>query len=92
MGQKREGGGRGRRKKSKGKKQRLNGWTGNTRWLAYLGPVNFMVGEEGVVEFGEHGDLMRVFVDFAQIFAMLFQSAGLIPPLRNPRIILPFVE
>lgn len=51
-----------------------------------------MVGEESIVELGQHRNLVRVLVDLAQVLAMLVERAGLVPALRDARIVLPLVE
>lgn len=59
---------------------------------SYLGPIQLIVCETRLVEAPEQAEDVRVFVQLAQILAMLVQRPCLIPPRRNAWVILPCVE
>src|SRR3546814_12650327 len=54
--------------------------------------IGFEIGERLVVETTDQGQHPGIALQFAQIFAMLFQAALLLPETRHPRAVLPAVE
>lgn len=59
---------------------------------AYLGPIDFKVGEADVFEACEDGEHVGVFVEVAQVGAVVIEVAGLVPAFGDAGIVLPVVE
>ncbi|MNL11706.1 hypothetical protein D3C87_1325510 [compost metagenome] len=58
----------------------------------FLGPVGFEIGKRLIVETTNQRQGVGVGFEFAQVLAMLFEAALLLPETRDPRTVLPPIE
>lgn len=58
----------------------------------YHSPVDLEVGKENVVECREHGQHVGIFMQLAQILAVLIQCPGFVPTSGHSWVILPLVK
>ncbi|MNO89155.1 hypothetical protein D3C76_806310 [compost metagenome] len=58
----------------------------------FLGPIGFEIGKGLIVETTDQRQGMGIVLAFAQVLAMLFETALLLPETRDPRAVLPAIE
>ncbi|MNN62704.1 hypothetical protein D3C81_1780300 [compost metagenome] len=58
----------------------------------FLGPVGFEIGKRLVVKAANQRQGMGIGFEFAQVLAMLFEAALLLPETRDTRVVLPTIE
>lgn len=60
--------------------------------MSYFSPVHLKVGKIDIIKLSQQRHLMRILIHFLQIVTVLLEGPCLVPPLRNPRIVLPDME
>lgn len=58
----------------------------------FLGPIGFEIGKWLIVETADQGQRVRIGVEFAEVFAMLFETALFVPETGDSRVVLPAIE